>query len=125
MACRAKVSYSLEMNELLARITIRPQQCHGHPCIRGMRIRVVDVLEMLAGGIAAEEILADFPDLEPDDIRAVQAYAANLTDEFVDRNRDALNASIRLGRKQLAEGDIPTCTIDDIIAEGRERYGKG
>ena len=61
---------------LLSRITIRPEQCHGHPCIRGMRIRVVDILEMLAEGASEEEILNDFPDLERDDIRASLAYAA-------------------------------------------------
>ena len=60
---------------LTSRITIRADQCHRVPCIRGMRIRVVDVLEMLAAGIAEDEILADFPDLEPDDIRACLAYA--------------------------------------------------
>ncbi len=57
------------------RITIRPDQCHGSPCVRGMRIRVADVLEMLAQGIGEPEILADFPDLEPEDIRACLAYA--------------------------------------------------
>lgn len=66
------------MTKLLTRITINPDQCHGRPCIRGLRIRVADVLEMLANGISAEEILADFPDLEPDDIRACMAYAATL-----------------------------------------------
>ncbi|HEX4079466.1 MAG TPA: DUF433 domain-containing protein [Rhizomicrobium sp.] len=66
------------MNALLSRITIRPEQCHGWPCIRGMRIRVSDILEMLAAGTRMEEILTDFPDLEPDDIRACLAYAANL-----------------------------------------------
>jgi uncharacterized protein (DUF433 family) len=71
-------SHIREMNELLARITIRPEQCHGHPCVRGMRIRVSDVLEMLAAGTGEEEILADFPDLEADDIRACLAYAASL-----------------------------------------------
>jgi uncharacterized protein (DUF433 family) len=59
----------------IGRITIRPEQCHGRPCIRGMRIRVVDVLDMLAGGASKAEILADFPDLEPKDIRACLAYA--------------------------------------------------
>jgi len=59
------------MNSNLAdRITISAAQCHGSPCIRGMRIRVIDVLEMLATGISEGEILADFPDLEQDDIRA-------------------------------------------------------
>ena len=58
------------MSELLKRITIRADQCHGQPCIRGMRIRVIDVLEMLAGGMTQTEILADYPYLEEDDIRA-------------------------------------------------------
>ena len=62
--------------DLLSRITIPPGQCHGRPCIRGMRIRVVDILEMLANGIAQSEILTDFPDLEATDIRACLAYAA-------------------------------------------------
>ena len=67
--------YSSCMSDLLSRITIRPDQCHGRPCIRGMRIRVVDILEMLANGIGEDEILHDFPDLERDDIRACLAYA--------------------------------------------------
>lgn len=67
------------MAELLSRITIRPEQCHGWPCIRGMRIRVADILEMLANGVTEKEILKDFPDLEPGDIRASLAYAASLT----------------------------------------------
>lgn len=58
------------MSDLLSRITISPDQCGGRPCIRGMRIRVQDVLDMLAGGASHEQILADFPYLEPDDIRA-------------------------------------------------------
>jgi len=58
------------------RITINPDQCGGRPCIRGMRIRVKDVLDMLAAGATPEEILADFPDLEAEDIRACIAYAA-------------------------------------------------
>lgn len=64
------------MNPLLSRITIKAEQCHGHPCIRGMRIRVGDVLGMRAGGMSEAEILADFPYLEADDIRACLAYAA-------------------------------------------------
>ena len=47
----------------LERITINPDQCGGRPCIRGMRIRVKDVLDMLAGGATQEEVLKDFPDL--------------------------------------------------------------
>ena len=65
------------------RITINPQQCGGRPCVRGMRIRVKDVLDMLAGGASPEEILADYPDLEADDIRACVAYAACYLDHPV------------------------------------------
>jgi uncharacterized protein (DUF433 family) len=64
------------MSQLLQRITIEDGKMGGRPCIRGLRIRVQDVLEMLASGMTAEQILADFPYLEPDDIRAVLAYAA-------------------------------------------------
>ena len=60
---------------LLSRITIRSEQCHGRPCVRGMWIRVVDILELLAGGASEADILRDFPDLERDDIRACLAYA--------------------------------------------------
>ncbi|HEY6577992.1 MAG TPA: DUF433 domain-containing protein [Rhizomicrobium sp.] len=67
------------MSDLLSRVTIRADQCHGWPCIRGMRIRVADVLEMLAAGSEETEILRDFPDLVHDDIRACLAYAASLT----------------------------------------------
>ena len=63
---------------LLNRITSNPLQCGGRPCIRGMRIRVKDVLDMLAGGASEEEILADFSYLEPDDIRASLEYAAQI-----------------------------------------------
>lgn len=64
------------MNPLLDRITVEPGKAGGRPCIRGMRIRVQDVLEMLASGMTTEEILQEYPYLEADDIRAVLAYAA-------------------------------------------------
>lgn len=64
------------MSELLKRITVNPKQCGGRPCIRGMRIRVSDVLDLFAAGLSAEEILDDLPDLEMDDIRASLTYAA-------------------------------------------------
>jgi uncharacterized protein (DUF433 family) len=70
-------------SELLNRITSNPRQCGGRPCIRGMRIRVKDVLDMLAGGASEQEILADFPYLEPDDIRASLEYAAAQIDHAV------------------------------------------
>lgn len=64
------------MSDLLQRITFNPAQCGGRPCIRGMRIRVQDILEMLGGGMTQAEILADYDELEPDDIVAALAYAA-------------------------------------------------
>ena len=67
------------MDPLLSRITINANQNFGKPCIRGMRIRVQDVLEMLAAGDSNEDILDGFPDLEADDIRACLAYAFAVT----------------------------------------------
>ena len=67
----------------MERITIDSEQCGGRPCIRGMRIRVVDVLDMLAEGATEAEILHDFPDLEAADIRACLAYAARYFDHPV------------------------------------------
>ena len=71
------------MSELLSRITVNPRQCGGRPCIRGMRIRVSDVLELLAGGLSFEEVLEEMPDLEKDDLRAVLLYAARKLDHPV------------------------------------------
>ncbi|MDJ0579160.1 DUF433 domain-containing protein [Crocosphaera sp.] len=65
-----------QQQELLNRITYNPQQCGGKPCIRGMRIRVTDILEMLALNVEVSEILADFPDLESEDIQACLLLAA-------------------------------------------------
>ena len=64
---------------LLDRITIEPGKCGGRPCIRGMRIRVNDILEMLGEGVSMEEMLADFPDLEREDILASLQFAARRT----------------------------------------------
>ncbi|MDQ3668166.1 MAG: DUF433 domain-containing protein [Acidobacteriota bacterium] len=71
------------MAELLDRITINPEQCGGRPCIRGMRIRVVDVLDLLAAGLGAEQVLEEMPDLEMDDLRAALQYAARRLDHPV------------------------------------------
>jgi uncharacterized protein (DUF433 family) len=68
------------MGNLLERITVNPKQCGGRPCIRGMRIRVTDILGMLAEGVSHETILHDFPDLDADDIKAALAYAARQSD---------------------------------------------
>jgi uncharacterized protein (DUF433 family) len=61
---------------LLARITIDPQQCGGHPCVRGMRIRVSDVLDLFAAGLSVEQTLEEMPDLEREDLQACLQYAA-------------------------------------------------
>jgi uncharacterized protein (DUF433 family) len=63
------------------RITVNPEVCFGKPCIRGMRIRVVDVLDLLAAGANEAEILGDYPYLERDDIAACLAYASQLVTE--------------------------------------------
>ena len=65
------------------RITAEPGKMGGRPCIRGMRVRVTDILEMLAGGASEAEILADFPFLEVEDIRAALSYAAAQVDHPV------------------------------------------
>lgn len=62
--------------QLLDRITVRPGQCGGKPCIRGMRIRVSDVLGLLAHGLSSEQVLKQLPDLQEDDIRASLEFAA-------------------------------------------------
>jgi uncharacterized protein (DUF433 family) len=64
------------MSDLLARITVNPKQCGGRPCIRGMRIRVSDVLDLFVAGLNAEQILEAMPDLEADDLKASLLYAS-------------------------------------------------
>lgn len=66
-----------------SRITHNPDQCGGRPCIRSMRIRVQDILELYAAGLSSEQILADFPDLEAEDLQAALAYAAREIDHPV------------------------------------------
>lgn len=61
---------------LLERVTINPNQCGGRPCIRGMRIRVSDVLDLFANGLTPDEILEEMPDLEREDLNAVLIYAS-------------------------------------------------
>lgn len=64
------------MSDLLKRITINPKQCGGRPCIRGMRIRVSDVLDLYAAGLDATDILEEMPDLESEDLKAALLYAS-------------------------------------------------
>ena len=68
------------MSDILARITINPEQMHGRPCIRGLRITVADVLNLLSVGQPREDILADYPYLESGDIDAALAFAARQAD---------------------------------------------
>ena len=76
----SSVEVQSAMADLLDRITINPNQCGGRPCIRGMRIRVIDVLGLLAAGQSKEEILAEYPYLEADDIAACLSYAVRRLD---------------------------------------------
>ncbi len=71
------------MANLADRITVDPEQCGGRPCIRGMRIRVIDVFDLLASGLSHEEVLLEFPDLEPEDIRACLRFASQRIDHPV------------------------------------------
>lgn len=68
------------------RITVDPNVCGGRPCIRGLRVRVKDVLDLLAAGATREEILADYPYLQAEDIVAVLEFAARQNDHPVLRN---------------------------------------
>jgi uncharacterized protein (DUF433 family) len=65
------------------RITVDPNVCGGRPCIRGMRIRVSDILDMLAAGVSQEEILEDYPYLEGADLTAALTFAARQTDHLI------------------------------------------
>jgi uncharacterized protein (DUF433 family) len=71
------------MTHLAERITVNPKQCGGRPCIRGMRIRVIDVLDLLAAGLSEADVLRELPDLEPEDVRACLRYASSRLDHPV------------------------------------------
>jgi uncharacterized protein (DUF433 family) len=71
------------MTKLAERITVDPEQCGGRPCIRGMRIRVIDVLDLLANGLTPEQVLEELPDLEPEDISACLRFASRRLDHPV------------------------------------------
>ena len=70
----------------LHRITVIPEHCGGRPCIRGLRVRVTDILDLLAAGASREEILADYPYLEPEDITAALEFASRNSDHPVLRS---------------------------------------
>lgn len=71
------------MANLLDRITINPEQCGGRPCIRGMRIRVIDILDLLAADLSPLQIIEELPDLELADIHAALHYASRRLDHPV------------------------------------------
>jgi uncharacterized protein (DUF433 family) len=71
------------MTAIAERITVDPEQCGGRPCIRGMRIRVVDVLDLLANGLSHQEVLDELPDLTEDDILACLRFARQRIDHPV------------------------------------------
>lgn len=73
----------MEMKFLAERITVNPAQCGGRPCIRGMRIRVIDVLELLANGLIFAEVLEELPDLEMADLQAIMKFVAQRIDHPV------------------------------------------
>jgi len=69
--------------ELMDRITVNPDQCGGRPCVRGMRVRVIDVLDLLASGLTVEQVVAELPDLEAADVAACLRFASRRLDHPV------------------------------------------
>jgi uncharacterized protein (DUF433 family) len=98
---------------LLARITIDPEICHGKPCIRGLRYPVETILELLSAGMTFEEILADYEDLEREDILAALAYAARLSN-------DELNWRAFIAETYGCLADVPITCGDQGQYEIRE-----
>ena len=76
----ASLKVAIEQKLRLSRITSNPDKCGGRPCIRGMRIRVTDVLGLLASGLSVKEILEEMPDLEAEDVLACLQFAAHKMD---------------------------------------------
>jgi uncharacterized protein (DUF433 family) len=70
----------MSTEELLQRITVNPEICHGKPCVRGLRYPVPMLLELLSSGMTVDEVLADYEDLEREDLLAALAYGARLAD---------------------------------------------
>ena len=96
------------------RITVDPEVCGGRPCIRGLRIRVKDVLDLLAAGATREEILADYPYLESDDITAVLEFAARQNDHPVLRHASytaAVERARELVRSAVLEQNLPGVSV--------------
>ena len=73
----------MDATYITERITVNPKQCGGRPCIRGMRIRVIDVLDLLANGLSVDDVLGEFPKLEREDVLAALKYARDQVDHVV------------------------------------------
>jgi len=73
----------MSMPDIDERITVDPEQCGGRPCVRGMRIRVSDVLDLLANGLTPQQVLDELPDLEMEDISACLRFASRRLDHPV------------------------------------------
>ena len=71
------------MTQVAERITVDPEQCGGRPCVRGMRIRVIDILDLLANGLSPEQIIGEMPDLELEDVYASLRFASRRLDHPV------------------------------------------
>lgn len=69
--------------ELMDRITVNPDQCGGRPCVRGLRVRVSDVLDLLASGLSAADVLVELPDLDREDVAACLRFASRRLDHPV------------------------------------------
>ena len=104
---------------LLDRITIDPEQCGGRACIRGMRIRVIDILDLFAAGLSADQILEEMPDLNAEDFAGLtRRYGVELIAEKVETERqvvDILELDITLGQGHLFGEPRPI--RDQVLAE--------
>lgn len=113
---------------LLNRITVNPRQCGGSPCIRGMRIRVSDVLDLFAAGLDAAQILAEMPDLEVKDIQACHIIDAERrlsevdTDNFLDRLRQVEFDDVWDGKMN---SDAASGGMSFLVREGDDARSRG
>lgn len=83
MGYRAVLTFAAMTVMLAERISVDPEQCGGRPCIRGMRIRVSDVIDLFAVGLSREQVLAELPDLESEDVEAALRFASQRVDHAV------------------------------------------
>ena len=103
--------------ELLDRITINPNQCGGRPCIRGMRIRVSDVLALLAAGQSQDEVLATYPYLEADDITACLLHA--IREDVADPDRSQIAQRLRMTPKQRLADLVEMVAFQERVRRAR------